>query len=136
MNARWSWLVGALLVAVACSSSKSSDDGPAVLPPEEAGAPDAADRIAPPPPPDDGASNALSYPPLLSQTGLYSDFGARKFADGLIAFAPRWSFWVDGAEKDRHLYLPPGTKIDTTDMDFWKFPVGTKVWKEFKADGK
>ena len=26
---------------------------------------------------------------------------------------------------------PPGTKIDTSDMDEWRFPVGTKFWKEF-----
>jgi hypothetical protein len=83
---------------------------------------------------DSGAP--IDGPTLLSQTGLYADIATRKLAGGLISFAPRWSFWVDGATKDRHLYLPPGTKIDTTDMDFWKFPVGTKAWKEFTVDGK
>ena len=28
-----------------------------------------------------------------------------------------------------------GTTIDTSDMDHWKFPVGTKLWKEFTRDG-
>jgi hypothetical protein len=31
--------------------------------------------------------------------------------------------------------LPPGTQIDSSDMDFWQFPVGTKLWKEFTRDG-
>jgi hypothetical protein len=39
--------------------------------------------------------------------------------------------WDDTATKRRWIYLPPGTKIDTTDMDHWIFPVGTKIWKEF-----
>jgi hypothetical protein len=33
------------------------------------------------------------------------------------------------------MQLPPGTKIDTTDMNHWVFPVGTKFWKEFTRDG-
>jgi hypothetical protein len=44
--------------------------------------------------------------------------------------------WSDGAEKQRYVALPPGTKIDTSDMDVWKFPVGTKAFKEFRFDGK
>jgi mono/diheme cytochrome c family protein len=43
--------------------------------------------------------------------------------------------WSDGASKRRWIALPPGTKIDTTDPDFWIFPVGTKLWKEFSKDG-
>src|SRR5262249_2849079 len=31
--------------------------------------------------------------------------------------------------------LPPGTQIDTTDMDEWSFPEGTKIWKEFAIAG-
>src|ERR1019366_5145150 len=36
-----------------------------------------------------------------------------------------------GGDKTRWIYLPPGQKIDTTDMDEWTFPVGTKIFKEF-----
>jgi hypothetical protein len=43
--------------------------------------------------------------------------------------------WSDGAEKKRYLLLPKGTQIDTSDMDAWKFPVDTRVWKEFVVDG-
>jgi hypothetical protein len=32
--------------------------------------------------------------------------------------------------------LPAGSQIDTSDMDVWKFPAGTKAWKEFRFDGK
>jgi hypothetical protein len=31
--------------------------------------------------------------------------------------------------------LPPGTSIDTSDMDHWVFPVGTQFFKEFSLGG-
>src|SRR5262249_49549810 len=37
--------------------------------------------------------------------------------------------------KRRWIYLPPGTTIDTSDIDHWQFPMGTKFWKEFTRDG-
>ncbi len=33
------------------------------------------------------------------------------------------------------VYLPPGATIDTSNMDEWTFPVGTKFWKEFVVAG-
>jgi len=33
------------------------------------------------------------------------------------------------------MFLPAGTTIDTSDMDHWQFPQGTKFWKEFTRDG-
>ena len=72
---------------------------------------------------------------LLSQTGLYSDFASRKLAAGIFTYVPRYQLWSDGAEKTRWLGLPPGTQIDTSDLDNWVFPVGTKVWKDFRKDG-
>jgi hypothetical protein len=35
--------------------------------------------------------------------------------------------------KKRFLRLPPGTQIDTSDMDHWKLPVGAQFFKEFRA---
>jgi hypothetical protein len=32
--------------------------------------------------------------------------------------------------------MPDGEKIDTADMNFWQFPVGTKFFKDFWRDGK
>jgi hypothetical protein len=78
----------------------------------------------------------ITGPTRLSETGLYADFASRTLAPGIIRFAPAHPLWADGAEKSRYLLLPAGTRIDTRDMDRWVFPVGTKVWKEFKVDGK
>jgi hypothetical protein len=67
----------------------------------------------------------------LQCTGLYSDWASKTVASGIAPYTPGYVLWSDNANKARYLYLPPGTKIDTTDMDNWVFPVGTKVWKEF-----
>ena len=110
----------------ACGTSPGATDG---------GPSDAATERRVPPPLDDGGS-AVTGPLHLADTGLYSDFASRTLAPGLIAFAPRYPFWSDGSGKKRWLYLPPNTQIDTTSMDDWVFPVGTKVWKEFTFSGK
>src|SRR5579871_63665 len=75
-------------------------------------------------------------PSRLSHTGLYGDFSTRTYADGIIRYTPRYPLWSDGAEKARYLLLPPNTQIDTSDMDNWQFPVGTRVWKEFTVNGQ
>jgi hypothetical protein len=72
----------------------------------------------------------------LSQTGLYRDIASKEIAPDLIAFEPAYKLWSDGAQKQRWLRLPPGTKIDTSDMDHWVFPVGTMLFKEFRLDDK
>jgi hypothetical protein len=74
-------------------------------------------------------------PTSLDETGLYSDFGNETLANGIVEFTPRFTLYSDGATKRRFLYLPPGTTIDTSNMDAWVFPVGTKAWKEFTRDG-
>jgi hypothetical protein len=86
-------------------------------------------------PPEDGGE-PVTGPTLLSETGLYADFASRTIAPDVFAFAPRYPFWVDGAQKERWLYLPPGTKIDTDAIDHFQFPIGTKAWKQFSVDGK
>lgn len=75
-------------------------------------------------------------PTLLSETGLYSDIGARELAPGVRAYDVAYPLWTDGASKARYVFVPPGETIDTSDMDHWVFPVGTKAWKEFWRDGK
>jgi hypothetical protein len=71
---------------------------------------------------------------LLSQTGLY---GADMvgLSQGVHPFTPSFELWSDGAEKQRWISLPAASKIDTSDMDYWSFPAGTKLWKEFSRDG-
>ncbi|HXI56437.1 MAG TPA: hypothetical protein VNO55_10280 [Polyangia bacterium] len=71
----------------------------------------------------------------LSETGLYADFAGKTLSDGVTAFEPTHKLWSDGATKRRWIKLPPGTQIDTSDMDHWVFPVGTKFFKEFSMNG-
>jgi hypothetical protein len=85
---------------------------------------------------DAGAPNAGPAPRDLGCTGLYASWPSRTLAPTVMAFDPGLHLWSDGATKARYIELPPGTKIDTSDMDEWTFPVGTKVWKEFSLGGK
>ena len=71
-------------------------------------------------------------PTDLRCTGLYSDWDSKTVATDLTQYDPGLHLWSDGADKLRWIYLPPGQKIDTSDMDEWTFPVGTKVFKEFR----
>jgi hypothetical protein len=83
-----------------------------------------------------GPAGALTtrLPCLLSETGLYAP-DMTTLADGVHPFSPNFKLWTDGAEKKRWVALPAGTKVDTSDMDYWSFPTGTKLWKEFTRDG-
>lgn len=78
------------------------------------------------------ASRIDAAPYRLSDTGLFSDMGTRTLAPGVRPFRPGFELWSDGANKQRWVYLPPGETIDTRNMDDWQFPVGTKLWKEFR----
>jgi hypothetical protein len=57
-------------------------------------------------------------------------------APELRPFEPAFALWTDGAQKQRYLYLPPGTQIDSSDMDHWQFPIGTVAIKEFALGGQ
>jgi hypothetical protein len=74
-------------------------------------------------------------PLFLSETGLYLDLTTKTVAPGVRPFDVRYPLWSDGSTKKRWLLLPPGEVIDTTLIDLWQFPVGTKAWKEFYVDG-
>ncbi len=90
----------------------------------------------PPAPPDAPMVGPDAGPPqTLLETGLCVDAACTTISPGIQPFAPRWTLWSDGATKRRWIYLPPGTQIDTTDMNNWHFPQGTKLWKEFTRDG-
>lgn len=71
----------------------------------------------------------------LVDTGLCVDAACSQIASGVLEYRPRFDLWANGATKRRWIQLPAGAKIDTTDMDHWVFPVGTKAWKEFTRDG-
>ncbi len=81
-----------------------------------------------------GSATMATAPLLLSETGLYA-------ADGTIdrrnlAFAPQYPLWTDGAAKARWIRLPEGATIDVSDVDAWRFPAGTILWKEFSFGGR
>jgi hypothetical protein len=108
-----------------------------VEPAIEAGMSDVDDGgVDAPPLNDGGCAIDGDIPDDLACTGLYSDWTAKTIASDVVAYTPGLVFWSDGAVKSRWLYLPPGTTIDTTDMDNWVFPVGTKVWKQFALNGQ
>lgn len=67
--------------------------------------------------------------------GLYADDECEILAVGVRAYTPRFPLWSDGAAKERFIYLPPGSTIDTSDPDDWVFPVGTRIYKNFYQDG-
>jgi hypothetical protein len=79
-----------------------------------------------------------ALPDRLSEAGLFgagSTAANEVLGDGVVAFEPAFALWSDGADKRRWIALPEGKKIDTSDVDAWNFPVGTKLWKEFVRDG-
>ncbi|HEX4337486.1 MAG TPA: hypothetical protein VH062_16340 [Polyangiaceae bacterium] len=75
-------------------------------------------------------------PSRIECTGLFDDVAKYKLADGVREYTPAVPLWSDGAQKRRFIQLPKGEKIDATDPMEWKFPLGTKVWKEFSFGGK
>lgn len=52
------------------------------------------------------------------------------------SFSPQYPLWSDGAQKQRRVYLPPGTTIDVSNPDHWEFPDGTIFWKDFSVAGR
>lgn len=79
-------------------------------------------------------------PTELRCTGLYSDWASKTVAADAVEYDPGLHLWSDGAVKRRWISLPPGpdggvSPIDTSVMDEWTFPTGTKIWKEFALGG-
>jgi hypothetical protein len=83
------------------------------------------------------SSQAQNYDGVhLSTEGLYDDIAGGVIAHDAIEIRPQFALWSDGAEKQRWVQLPAGGRIDTTDMDHWLMPVGTKLYKEFRVGGQ
>ena len=76
-----------------------------------------------------------ALPEHLRDTGLYSDWDTKTVDVKNLPYSPQYPLWTDGASKSRWLHLPAGTWIDAANPDAWEFPVGTKVWKEFRFNG-
>jgi uncharacterized repeat protein (TIGR03806 family) len=69
-------------------------------------------------------------PPLLSQTGVFSDTPKRIASPGLIPYDLNVAFWSDGADKKRWIAIPPGQILFSAAGE-WRFPAGTVFVKNF-----
>ncbi len=85
---------------------------------------------------DPACADESNPPSSLACTGLYSDIHSKNIANGVHAYTPAVPLWSDGAEKSRWIQLPAGTTIDASDPSEWRFPIGTKAWKEFRVGNK
>ena len=83
-----------------------------------------------------GADADSRLPARLVQTGLYRAEDVRMVDERNRAFAPQYPLWSDGAVKRRWMFLPEGTRIDGSEPARWRFPVGTRFWKEFAFGGR
>ena len=78
------------------------------------------------------------YPPLLSQTGLFSDLASLTPAQGMVPFEVNMPLWSSGLSKKRWVMIPndgvPNTaeeRITYSENHSWQFPVGTVFVKHF-----
>ena len=117
---RLAWLAATILAATAVAAG--CGDNRAI--------PDAAHVDAPVDTPIPVDANPLE-PATLAGTGLCVDDACAQIAADVHEYAPQFVLYADLASKRRWIQLPAGTQIDTTDMDHWVFPQGTKLWKEF-----
>jgi hypothetical protein len=90
-------------------------------------------KLAEPPPP------VNSPPPLLSQTGLFTDMVNLSPDPGLIPYAVNAPLWSDAAVKFRWMALPndgppytPDEQIAFSSGGEWSFPNGTVFVKHFE----
>ncbi len=74
-------------------------------------------------------------PELLSETGLYSSIELDEIHPAVQRFEPMYELWSDGEDKNRWVYIPECSKIDTSDNNDWSFPIGTRFFKEFSING-
>ena len=114
----WQWLLACLVAAMTCGAAELSPYG-------------LAQRVAPAaylkmPHSADG-----KIPPLLSQTGAFSDTRNLIPSKGLIPYDLVVAFWSDGAGKLRWAAVPDG-KIKYSPTGEWTFPKGTVFVKTFE----
>jgi uncharacterized repeat protein (TIGR03806 family) len=82
-----------------------------------------------------------ALPPLLSQTGVFSNTPAMTPTNGLIPYVPNTPLWSDGALKTRYVAIPNNGGPITTDEQIafaptgtWTFPNGTVFVKTFELN--
>jgi hypothetical protein len=76
-----------------------------------------------------------AFPKKLSETGLYPLApDLTKVPTMVHDYEPAWPLWSNGLQKARHVVVPEGAKVDTSDRDAWSFPKGTLFFKTFSDD--
>lgn len=76
-------------------------------------------------------------PATLAETGLYvrgttsAGNAGWVLAPYVKEYHPTYELWSDGAIKKRWIYIPSCSQVNTSDMDHWDFPIGTRLFKEF-----
>src|SRR5262245_61202588 len=99
-----------------------------------------ADEPSPPPAPSNttciAPAMASAVPGRLRDSGCVDAADPRKPAAGLVPYTVRAPLWSDGAEKERHLALPPGGTIGVSDGGHLDLPVGTVLMKKFLLGGQ
>lgn len=120
-------------VALACTSTSAQETADATVEDAAQASSDALVADASDAAPPDAA--APPPPSKLSATGLFADIDAGAIASDAVSFEPRYALWSDDASKTRWVRLPANSEIDTTNMDHWSLPVGTRLWKEFRVNG-
>jgi uncharacterized repeat protein (TIGR03806 family) len=78
------------------------------------------------------------YPPLLSQTGVFSDLATLTPAQGMVPYDVNMPLWSSGLSKKRWVMIPndgvpnsSAEQITYSDNQAWQFPVGTVFVKHF-----
>jgi hypothetical protein len=73
-------------------------------------------------------------PRAISELGLYKELPSRtRVHERTVPYRPLYELWSNGTAKDRYLFLPAGTAIDTSQHGAWSFPLGTLLFKTFSA---
>lgn len=72
-------------------------------------------------------------PHSISELGIFSTDATFAAKPGVIPYTVNYPLWSDGTIKHRHIYLPPGKKIEVDPEGGFYFPDGTIATKTFLA---
>jgi uncharacterized repeat protein (TIGR03806 family) len=74
-------------------------------------------------------------PETLSATGAFADTERLVPAAALLPYAVNAPLWSDGAEKQRWMAIPSGSRIGFSATGNWNFPAGSVLVKHFALAG-
>lgn len=83
-----------------------------------------------------GAGGGDPVPADLADTGCVDPADPTRPAPGLIPYTVNAPFWSDGADKERYLALPEGTRISRNAAGDFTFPAGSVLVKSFRLGGQ